>query len=128
MIPVERWGDADAFWKAILCIERWGVFETFWHAQRKTSTLTNGSTGIWATRRPRRWMNVLGLINRTWLDVARYGEDARQLGYDDTSTGRLVTRWQLLLEKAREGRWRPSAEGCVAPAMLQTACTCLQWS
>jgi len=44
-----------------------------------------------------------GLINRTWLDVSRYREDAKQLGYHDESLSRLVERWTLLLEKARRG-------------------------
>ena len=44
-----------------------------------------------------------GLINRTWLDVASYRDDAKTLGYDDVSVDRLVARWELLLERARRG-------------------------
>jgi len=43
-----------------------------------------------------------GLINRTSLDVAAYTEDARALGYDDQSLERLLARWKLLLERARQ--------------------------
>jgi hypothetical protein len=42
------------------------------------------------------------LINRTWLDVSSYREDARALGYDDQSLERLIARWKHLLEKARQ--------------------------
>ena len=44
------------------------------------------------------------LINRTWLDVARYREHAKSLGYDDQQLDGLAARWEALLEKARRGR------------------------
>jgi hypothetical protein len=43
------------------------------------------------------------LINRTWLDVAAYSEDARRLGYDGQDVDRLISRWRSLLAKARQG-------------------------
>jgi hypothetical protein len=32
---LDEWGDADSFWRAIICIERWGTLESFWSARRK---------------------------------------------------------------------------------------------
>jgi hypothetical protein len=68
---LQRWGDPEGFWRAILCIERWGIVERFWSAQRKYVYVDDqkywhmgdpSSQGLDA--RP-------GLINRTWLDVSR---------------------------------------------------------
>ena len=58
-------------------------------------------TGTWATRRRRTRDQVSSIV--TWLDVSRYREDARKLGYDDEALNLLVERWTLLLEKARRG-------------------------
>ena len=43
------------------------------------------------------------LINRTWVDVSGYREEAAKLGYDSAHLDRLVKRWTRLLDKAREG-------------------------
>ena len=43
------------------------------------------------------------LINRTWVDVGRYREQAKGLGYDGEALDRLVARWNVLLDKARRG-------------------------
>lgn len=100
---LQRWVDADAFSRAIQCIEQWGVAESFWRAERKYLYLDDrkywhmgkaNSEG--AGERPT-------LINRTWLDVSRYRENARALGYDDVSLDPLVARWAVLLDKARRG-------------------------
>ena len=100
---LQRWGDADSFWTAILCIERWGVSEPFWNVERRTSTSTPGRTWHMGHPSSEKPDERPGLINRTWLDVASYREDVRSLGYDGQSLDELVTRWKLLLEKARRG-------------------------
>ena len=75
---VQRWAgaDADAFWTAILCIERWGVVESFWNAQRKYLYVDDRKywhMGDVSSEKPD---ERPGLINRTWLDVGAYGEEA----------------------------------------------------
>jgi len=44
-----------------------------------------------------------GLINRTWVDVSRYRDNARELGYDGERLESLVERWKVLLARARAG-------------------------
>jgi hypothetical protein len=100
---LQQWRDADAFLKAILCIEHWGVPERFWHTERKYLYVDerkywhmgNAASDV-PDERPT-------LINRTWLDVARYREDAKTLGYDDAGLDALAGRWVVLLERARRG-------------------------
>jgi len=49
-----------------------------------------------------------GLINRSWVDVARYRDDAKKLGYDDDALDGLVVRWNALVERAKDpSRLRP---------------------
>ena len=100
---LERWSDTNSFSQAILCIERWGVLESFWNAQRKYFYLDDRKYwhmgNAWSEKpqeRPR-------LINRTWLDVASYRDEARSLGYDGETLDRLVARWRALLESAKRG-------------------------
>jgi len=97
---LERWGSIDSFRRAILCIERCGVEESFWNAERKY--LFVDERKYWhmgdvssekADQRP-------SLINRTWVDVGAYREEARLLGYDGQDLERLISRWRFLLEKA----------------------------
>jgi hypothetical protein len=100
---LQQWLDADAFLRAIRCIERWGVTEHFWHTERKYLYLDerkywhmgNAASDI-PDERPT-------LINRTWLDVSRYREDAKTMGYDEVSLDPLAARWVVLLERARRG-------------------------
>jgi hypothetical protein len=100
---LQRWVDPDAFSNAIRCIEQYGVVESFWRAERKYLYLDERKywhMGIAvsenAGERPT-------LINRTWLDVSRYRENAKALGYDDDSLDRLAAEWVGLLERARRG-------------------------
>jgi hypothetical protein len=98
------WGDADAFRQAIGCIERWGVTESFWSSRRQY--LHVGDRKYWhmgnvSSADPK---DHPTLINRTWLDVARYGDEAKALGHDGEALERLVKRWNVLLERARAGR------------------------
>jgi hypothetical protein len=108
---VERWGDPATFGQAILCIERWGVVEPFWGTHKKY--LHVGDRKYWhmgdpnsedPEKRP-------GLINRTWLDVSRYRENARSLGYDGADLDRLAERWEVLLVRARRGSEDASGPG-----------------
>jgi hypothetical protein len=100
---LQRWGDAERFWRAILCIERWGVGERFWNAQRKYLYVDDQKYWHMGDPSSQEFDARPGLINRTWLDVSRYREDASMLGYDDERLSWLVERWTLLLEKARRG-------------------------
>jgi hypothetical protein len=43
------------------------------------------------------------LINRTWVDVSGYREDAAKFGYQGADLDRLVRQWNRLLDKAHEG-------------------------
>ena len=101
---MQGWGDTEPFSRAIRCIERWGVMESFWRAERKS--LDVGDHKYWHMGdaesdhpevRPT-------LINRTWLDVSRYRDEALALGYDGEALDRLVERWTLLLDRARRAR------------------------
>ena len=114
---LRRWCDPKAFREAIACIERWGVLEPFWRSQarylyldeRKYWHMGNAASGD-SARQP-------GLINRTWVDVARHRADALALGYDGERLESLVARWNALLARARaapagdagehETAWRP---------------------
>jgi hypothetical protein len=98
---LQRWRDADDFSNAIDCIERWGVVEPFLKSQRKYFYVDERKywhMGNPASPNPDEHP---GLINRTWIDVAGYREDARSFGYDEQSLERLVVRWRALLDRAR---------------------------
>ena len=99
---LQRWEAADSFWLAILCIEHWGISEPFWNTERKYLYIDDRK--YWHVGNPssEKPGERPGLINRSWLDVAAYREDARALGYDDQSLEHLVARWKLLLERARQ--------------------------
>ena len=101
---LQRWMDPDTFWRAIQCIERWGVVESFWNVERKYLYVDDrkywhmgDASSSDPERRP-------GLINRTWLDVTRYRDNARELGYEGEELDRLATRWKMLLERAGQRR------------------------
>ena len=98
---LQRWGDGAGFSQAIQCIERWGISEPFWSAHRKYLYIDERKYWHMGSPSSENPDEQPGLINRTWLDVASYREDARALGYDDQSLERLVVRWKVLLEKAR---------------------------
>ena len=100
---LQRGADADSFSRAILCIEHWGVSEPFWGVQRRYLYLDERKYWHMGNPSSEKPDERPGLINRAWLDVTSYGEEARILGYNDESLGELMTRWKLLLEKARQG-------------------------
>src|SRR5262245_58478832 len=100
---LQQWVDVDAFSTAIQCIEQWGVVESFWNAERRYLYVDGRKywhMGNAASKVPDERPT---LINRTWLDVSRYRENAKTLGYDEASLGPLAARWVVLLEKARRG-------------------------
>jgi hypothetical protein len=101
---LDDWSEADTFSRAILCIDRWGVLEPFWNAQRKYLYVDDRMYWHMGDSSSENVEDRPGLINRSWVDVANYREEARKLGYDDENLDRLVARWKVLLEKAR----RPS--------------------
>ena len=98
---LEGWGDGEAFRTAIDCIERWGVVEPFWSSRRKYLYVDDRKYWHMGNLSSDNAEDRPTLINRTWLDVASYRENAKSLGYDGPSLDRLVQRWQLLLEKAK---------------------------
>jgi len=100
---MEGWGDGDAFRTAIHCIERWGLLESFWNAQRKYLYIDDRKYWHMGNASSDNAKDRPTLINRTWLDVGRYREHAKGLGYDGEVLDRLVARWNALLEKARHG-------------------------
>jgi hypothetical protein len=100
---LQQWVDADAFSRAIQYIERWGIVEAFWRAERKYLYVDERKywhMGNAASENPDERPT---LINRTWLDVSRYRENAKTLGYDDASLDPLAARWAVMLERARRG-------------------------
>ena len=100
---LNRWIDGDSFSRAILCIERWGIVESFWNVPRRYLYVDDRKYWHMGDASSEKAEERPGLINRTWLDVASYRENASALGYDDESVNRLVGRWRDLLEKARRG-------------------------
>lgn len=97
---LDDWGEAASFGRAIQCIERWGVLESFWSARRKYFYVDDrkywhmgDASSDDVDERP-------GLINRSWLDVANYRDEAKKLGFDNETLDRLVVQWKVLLEKA----------------------------
>jgi hypothetical protein len=96
-----RWAETDALADAIACIEELGVVEPFWGSRRKYLHLDDrkywhmGDAGSSdSSKRPT-------LINRAWLDVSRYREEAAGLGYEGEDLGRLVRHWEFKLVQAR---------------------------
>jgi len=102
---VERWPGTDpaAFAIAIECIERWGVMESFWNAQRKYLYVDERKYWHMGDVSSEKAEERPGLINRTWLDVGAYRDDARRLGHGEEQLEGLVARWRVLLERARGG-------------------------
>ena len=119
---IERWGVVESFWGA----ERKYFYvddRKYWFmgnpASEKPEDRANGSergaraergAGGPASERvgESAGAKLLGtnqeqptLINRTWLDVTRYRENARTLGYDEQNADKLAERWKMLLERAR---------------------------
>jgi hypothetical protein len=100
---LQRWIDAAAFARAIQCIEDWGVVESFWRAERKYLYVEDRKYWHMGNAGSDNPDEHPTLINRTWLDVSRYRETAKALGYDDARLDQLAARWMLLLERARRG-------------------------
>lgn len=96
---LDEWCDEDGFRRAIDCIERWGALEPFFTARRKYFYVDDRM--YWHMEDPSTGDIQPELINRSWVDVARYRDDARKLGFSETELDRLVVRWSALLEKAR---------------------------
>jgi len=103
---LQKWGETAGFAHAIRCIEEWGVSEPFLNTQRKYLYLDESKYWHMGNPSSDKQEDQPTLINRAWLEMARYRENASSLGYDDEQVNKLVTRWRLLLEKAqrREGR------------------------
>jgi hypothetical protein len=100
---LQRWVDADAFARAIQCIERWGVVESFWGTERKYLHLDERKYWHMAKTISEKPGEGPTLINRTWLDVTRFRENARTLGYDRDRLDQLAEHWVAKLEQARRG-------------------------
>ena len=98
---LEDWVEDEAFLQAIEIIERWGVTEAFWNARRKYLYVDERKywhMGDASSTDPEEQPD---LINRTWVEVANYRDEAKRLGYDEQAVPRLVVRWRELLAKAR---------------------------
>jgi hypothetical protein len=100
---LRQWRDPDAFWLAVLCIERWGAGESFWGRERKYLYVDDRKYWHMGDPSSAEPEERPGLINRTWVDVTRYREDARTLGYEGEKLEQLTVRWKVLLERARRG-------------------------
>lgn len=95
---LDEWCDAEGFDRSIHCIERWGVVEPFWSSQRKY--LYVDGRKYWHMGDPASPDEPPELINRSWVDVALYRDEAQGLGYEGEELDRLVDRWHELLRKA----------------------------
>ena len=100
---LQQWVDVDAFSAAIQCIEQWGVVESFWNAERRYLYADGRKYWHMGSATSENPAERPTLINRTWVDVSRYRENAKTLGYDDATLDSLARRWTALLEKARRG-------------------------
>jgi hypothetical protein len=98
---VQHQGDPTDFQRAIRCIERWGVVESFWGEERKYFYVDDRKYWHMGNPSSEKPEDQPTLINRTWLDVARYRDQARTLGYDEQAAEKLVEKWKMLLDKAR---------------------------
>ena len=101
---LERDGGRESLKRAIECIERWGVVESFWSAQRKYLHLDDRKYWHMGEARSDDPEKQPTLINRTWLDIARYRDQAMRLGYDGARLEQLLSRWTVLLDQARTGQ------------------------
>lgn len=93
----------ESFRTAISSIEECGVVECFWRTQRRYLYVDGrkywhmgDANAVDVEQRPT-------LINRTWVDVNGYREEAAKLGYAGARLDSLVKRWHRLLDKARNG-------------------------
>lgn len=98
---LDEWTDEESFWRGIVCIERWGVLEPFWNAQRKYYYIDERVYWHMGDASAENVEEQPALINRSWVNVARYRSDAKKLGYADEVLDGLVVRWNVLLEKAK---------------------------
>jgi hypothetical protein len=102
---LEGWGaDHQRFSQAVDCIERWGVVESFWGSRRKYVYVDDRKYWHMEDAHAADPATRPTLINRTWLDVGRYRDEARRLGFDGERLEHLVARWMMLLDRARRGR------------------------
>ena len=97
----ERDTGEDALARAVECIERWGIVESFWRSQRKYLYVDGrkywhmGEPGSAdPEKRPT-------LINRSWVDVSRYREQAARLGWEGERLEALVKHWDRKLADSR---------------------------
>ena len=100
---LERQSDPADFQRALRCIERWGVVESFWGEERKYFYVDDRKYWFMGNPASEKPEDQPTLINRTWLDVARYREEAAKLGFEGERLDRLAERWKMLLERARLG-------------------------
>jgi hypothetical protein len=99
---LDDWNDERSFFRAILCMERWGVLEPFWNERRKYFYVDDRMYWHMGDASSQNADEQPGLINRSWVDVAKYRGEAATLGYDDIALDALGIRWQTLLQKSRQ--------------------------
>jgi hypothetical protein len=98
---LKRFCTPQAHARVLALVEELGVVEPFLDSRRKY--LYFGDRKFWhmgnpASPDPTRHCDV---INRTWLDVSRYRDDARRLGFDGPELEGMVRTWHRLLRRAR---------------------------
>ncbi|MFZ2491123.1 MAG: hypothetical protein WA208_06545 [Thermoanaerobaculia bacterium] len=97
---LDEWSDEAEFDRAIACIDRWGVIEPFLNARRKYLYVDDRKYWFMGDPSSEDENERPGLINRSWVDVARYREEAAALGYEGEELEQLVARWTMLLRRA----------------------------
>lgn len=98
---VGRWNERGVFWRALHCIERWGVVEPFWRTRRKYLYVDDRKYWHMGDPNSEDPADHPTVINRTWLDISRYRDEARELGWEGEELEELVERWGELLARAR---------------------------
>jgi hypothetical protein len=99
---LERPEAPESFRVAIVCIERRGVVEPFWRTKRRYLYVDGRKYWHMGDANAVEAERKSTLINRTWVDVSGYREEAVKLGYDGARLDVLVMRWNRLLDEARD--------------------------
>ena len=74
------------------------MVEPFWNAQRKYLYLDGRK--YWHMGDPASSEEPPELINRSWVDVTLYRDEAERAGYQGEELAALLLRWQQLLRSA----------------------------
>jgi hypothetical protein len=98
---LDEWCNEDDFSRAVGVIEGSGVVERFWTAERKYLYVDSHVYWHMGDASSSDEADRPEVINRSWIDVTRYSDKAKALGYSDDRLDALVQHWKELLSKAK---------------------------